>query len=187
VSVQGSVSGGRGLSGSDSNRDPVEELAEEFADRYRRGERPSLSEYTARYPEHANAIRKVFPALLFMENLEPASQSTGPLETDANLGGRRLEEIGDCRILREVGRGGMASSTRPSRARCASQRGRTQPRRASEGRRPRARRASEGTAQGGKRGPLLGALARARGPLAGDIVQIIDIRTGKVTDSADEG
>jgi serine/threonine protein kinase/WD40 repeat protein len=96
------------MSDSDSSRDPVEELAEEFADRHRRGEQPSLSEYTARYPQHAEAIRKLFPALLLMENLEPAGQPTGPLATDAGLGdGPPLESLGDFRILREVGRGGM--------------------------------------------------------------------------------
>jgi hypothetical protein len=93
---------------SDSSRDPVEELAEEFIDRHRRGEQPSLSEYTARYPQHADAIRKLFPPLLLMENLAPAGQPTRPPETTAGLGGgQQPREIGDFRILREVGRGGM--------------------------------------------------------------------------------
>src|SRR4051794_28952725 len=34
-----------------SDRDPLERLAEEFAQRYRRGERPSPAEYAAKYPE----------------------------------------------------------------------------------------------------------------------------------------
>jgi hypothetical protein len=34
------------MDSSDSDRDPVEELAEEFVARYRGGERPALSEYT---------------------------------------------------------------------------------------------------------------------------------------------
>ena len=48
-------------------RDPVEELAEVFLERYRRGERPSLSEFIARAPEHGDEIRELFPALILME------------------------------------------------------------------------------------------------------------------------
>ena len=39
------------MSDPHSDLEPIEVLAEEFAQRYRRGERPSLSEYTDRYPE----------------------------------------------------------------------------------------------------------------------------------------
>ena len=52
---------------SDSDRNPVEELAEEFVARYRRGERPALAEYTDRYPQWADKIRVLFPALVVME------------------------------------------------------------------------------------------------------------------------
>jgi hypothetical protein len=48
-------------------RDPVEELAEAFLERYRRGERPALSEFIARAPDHADEIRELFPALVLME------------------------------------------------------------------------------------------------------------------------
>ena len=50
-----------------AQRDPVEELAEEFLARVRRGERPALSEYTAAHPELADEIRDLFPALVMME------------------------------------------------------------------------------------------------------------------------
>ena len=55
------------MDSSDSDRDPVEQLAEEFVERYRRGERPSLQEYTDRYPEGAERIRALFPALVVMD------------------------------------------------------------------------------------------------------------------------
>ncbi len=54
---------------SDSGSSRVLELAEEFLDRYRAGERPSLKEYIDRYPEHADEIREVFPALAILENI----------------------------------------------------------------------------------------------------------------------
>ena len=40
----------------------LDRLAEEFAERYRRGERPGIREYTDRYPDLADEIRELFPA-----------------------------------------------------------------------------------------------------------------------------
>ena len=43
---------------SDSSRDALlERLSEEFVERYRRGECPTLSEYADRYPELSAEIR----------------------------------------------------------------------------------------------------------------------------------
>src|SRR5262245_11845936 len=95
------------MSDASSDRDPVEVLAEEFVERRRRGEHPPLTEYAQRYPEHADTIRKVFPALVKMEQLKPVAcevQGAGAALGDE---GPRLERLGDFRILREVGRGGM--------------------------------------------------------------------------------
>lgn len=91
------------MHGSSSDRNAVEVLAEEFVDRYRRGERPPLSEYTRRFPEHADEIRDLFPALLMMENLKPAEDSAAVAKTSC----LDLQQLGDYRIIREVGRGGM--------------------------------------------------------------------------------
>jgi eukaryotic-like serine/threonine-protein kinase len=89
-------------------REPVEELAEEFAARYRRGERPSLTEYTEKYPELAEQIRDLFPALLVMEQFgSVAGPPTGPFDPKARERAGPPEQLGDYRILREVGRGGM--------------------------------------------------------------------------------
>jgi hypothetical protein len=38
-------------------RETVEQLVEEFVEQYRRGERPSLSDYTERFPDHAEPGR----------------------------------------------------------------------------------------------------------------------------------
>jgi WD40 repeat protein/serine/threonine protein kinase len=86
----------------------VEELAEEFAARYRRGEHPSMTEYTDKYPELAGQIRNLFPALVVMEQLgSVAGPPTGPFDPNAGEGGLLPQQLGDYRILREVGRGGM--------------------------------------------------------------------------------
>lgn len=63
------------MSDSSIDRNFVEVLAEEFVARYRKGERPPLSEYTQRYPELADEIVDLFPAMLMMENLRPGDDS----------------------------------------------------------------------------------------------------------------
>jgi serine/threonine protein kinase/Flp pilus assembly protein TadD len=91
------------MSDSDSAADPLDELACEFVERHRRGERPALSEYIARYPHLADDIREVFPALILMEQAR-AGPETGSEKPAAPP---PLERLGDYRIVREVGRGGM--------------------------------------------------------------------------------
>ena len=71
--------------------DPVDDLANAFLERYRRGERPSLSEYTDKHPELAERIRSVFPALVLMEEVGAGkSQATGldvtPIGPEAPIG-----------------------------------------------------------------------------------------------------
>jgi WD40 repeat protein len=96
------------MDSSSSDRNPVELLAAEFAERYRRGERPSLSEYTERYPHLAAEICKLFPALVMMEQLKPAGGDlTGDYSGEKPEEAAPPERLGDYRILREVGRGGM--------------------------------------------------------------------------------
>src|SRR5438874_12281911 len=88
----------------------VLELAEEFLERYRRGQRPSLKEYIDRHPELAAEIKEVFPAMAMMENIALANESlhgaaraSGEGQAPAPL----LQQLGDFRLIREIGRGGM--------------------------------------------------------------------------------
>ncbi|MCL4206748.1 MAG: protein kinase [Pirellulaceae bacterium] len=88
----------------------VERLADEFAERFRRGERPAIREYTDRYPEHASIIRDTFEALALMENLAPGSEESlfqAGQQRPTIADGMAFRQLGDFRILREVGRGGM--------------------------------------------------------------------------------
>src|SRR5262249_29390593 len=90
-----------------ADRDPVEQLAEEFAERYRRGERPSLSEYTRKYPEQAEESRELFPPVVLREAFGPAGPpAPGPF-LPRGAGGAPPAQLGEFRILREVGHGGM--------------------------------------------------------------------------------
>ena len=88
----------------DGDREPFERVAEEFVERCRRGESPSVAEYLERYPEHAETIRKLLPAVAMIERLgrgaaPPSAEQQPPRPTPSQLG--------DFRIVRELGRGGM--------------------------------------------------------------------------------
>ena len=91
------------LEAEPGRRDPVEELAEAFLERHRRGERPAIEEFIAQAPEHADEIRELFPALLLLEQAVPDEQEVPVRPVPAGP----LDRIGDYRIIREIGRGGM--------------------------------------------------------------------------------
>jgi serine/threonine protein kinase/tetratricopeptide (TPR) repeat protein len=91
------------------------EAAESFVRRLRDGEHPSLTEYAQKYPALAERIHKLFPALAVMEKLGTVEGESRD-EPKGRAGARELAEIaatriphqlGEYRILREVGRGGM--------------------------------------------------------------------------------
>ncbi len=97
-------------SGSDSERDPIEVMAESFLERFRRGERPSIEEYAANYPELADEIRELLPALVQLErDLSVDGEVTGPLQSGPRAATLRgaPRQLGDYTILREIARGGM--------------------------------------------------------------------------------
>src|SRR6516165_6429494 len=103
------------MSDTGSGRDSVEQLLESFLARWRRGERPSLEEYAAQCPERADEIRELFRAAVELEQLNSAVDlATGPgeqaaprPESPARPARPHPERLGDYRILRVLGEGGM--------------------------------------------------------------------------------
>jgi tetratricopeptide (TPR) repeat protein len=89
---------------ADTQRDPLECLAEEFLERRRQGADVSIDDYAARHPELAGRIRDLFPALLLLEDLKPAASAGG---AGVPAAGELVGRLGDFRVLREIGRGGM--------------------------------------------------------------------------------
>jgi eukaryotic-like serine/threonine-protein kinase len=90
---------------SSSNYMLLTKLADEFAARYRAGERPSLQEYLDRYPGLADEIRELFPAMVEMELVNEDHDQAA--EQAATPAAPTVRQLGDFRILREVGKGGM--------------------------------------------------------------------------------
>ena len=89
-------------------RSPVESLADEFLARCKRGEKPTIGEYCDRHPALAEEIRDVFEAVLMVEDLKPGTEdASGSYGESVRVNGTRLDQVGDYRILCEIGRGGM--------------------------------------------------------------------------------
>ena len=87
----------------------LDDVLEEVADRLQVGEVVDEAAILARYPEHAESLRRLLPAIAVMaefgvsaSRLAASGVSPGlsPLATELGI-------LGDFRILREVGRGGM--------------------------------------------------------------------------------
>ena len=98
------------MSESETRSAQVFELAEEFLEKHRRGERPTLKEYVDQHPVLADQIREVFPVMAMMESIALVDESQA---AEHRRGAARAEampslgQLGDFRIIREIGRGGM--------------------------------------------------------------------------------
>ena len=93
--------------------DQLDAVVESFLDRFRRGERPPLTELMARYPELASQIRELIPALVELEQHGERSPDWRPSAagrrtiTDSHEEGAWPEQLGDYLIIRRIGGGGM--------------------------------------------------------------------------------
>ncbi|ODU00888.1 MAG: hypothetical protein ABS79_02625 [Planctomycetes bacterium SCN 63-9] len=93
-----------------SHRGDFDLAAELFLDQLRAGKRPSISEYIRRFPDLSDEILDLFPALVAMEKLkQDQSGSTVPHSPreSAPAGAGVPERLGDYRITRVIGAGGM--------------------------------------------------------------------------------
>ncbi|MEX0717806.1 MAG: serine/threonine-protein kinase [Planctomycetaceae bacterium] len=84
------------------------EVADEFTERLARGERPEVDEYVRRHPKMAGVLRELLPALRLMHQSGSEILSDSEPRPVGNVSAETLTGcLGDYRLLREVGRGGM--------------------------------------------------------------------------------
>ena len=81
----------------------VSQAADEFLDRIEQGEPADVEAYAQRFAPVADVLRDVLPALLAVRD----ARSAGPSPTGDAPAPPIDGQLGDFRILREVGRGGM--------------------------------------------------------------------------------
>jgi tetratricopeptide (TPR) repeat protein len=79
----------------------VGRIADEFLDRLQRGETPTVEEYAAAHPDLADVLRDVLPLVRDGRNTPAGDTAT------LGAGGGPPDRLGEYRIVREVGRGGM--------------------------------------------------------------------------------
>lgn len=94
------------IKSNDQERNPVELLCEEFLERRRKGESPTIEEYASAHKSLQKEIRSLFPTMLAMEEVKGSSVSAGSRPICLSVD--RLEQLGDYRVVKEIGRGGMA-------------------------------------------------------------------------------
>lgn len=82
----------------------IEQALAEFTEAYRNGASPPVEKFLARYPSIADELRELLPVVASMEQWKQWREVPGP-NGDVDLD--RIQELGECEILGEVGRGGM--------------------------------------------------------------------------------
>lgn len=87
------------------HRDPVEQLAEEFLHRRRGGEAVAIRDYVRDYPDWKEQIQTLFPMMLALEELKTSRITSVGDPIDLYIPHRK--RLGDFRLIREIGRGGM--------------------------------------------------------------------------------
>jgi serine/threonine protein kinase/WD40 repeat protein len=83
----------------------LEQIVEQYSDKCVQGQAPPLGDYCERYPELADQLRMVLPAIRALHAANPESNELQPVHSTSSR--PRPESIGDYQILREIGRGGM--------------------------------------------------------------------------------
>ncbi len=89
----------------ESEREPIEVLVDEYLSSLRAGNRPTVAQYAEAHPHLAEEIQELFPLVAAMEGWK--DEETAAHGGHHSLGGMTIDRLGDFRMVREIGRGGM--------------------------------------------------------------------------------
>jgi eukaryotic-like serine/threonine-protein kinase len=84
----------------------LNDLLEEVSNKFQAGERVDVDAYIREHPDRADALRRMLPAMQVLAEWE-RSLGGSALTLLTSEPSAALGELGDFRILRQVGRGGM--------------------------------------------------------------------------------
>src|SRR5438105_14689447 len=88
-----------------SAQDSLASLVEELTARLKGGEAVDLEGFVAAHPGQASELRRLYPTLRLLADVSRSGDA--PFPTEPGPDAAALGELGDFRLLREVGRGGM--------------------------------------------------------------------------------
>ena len=83
------------------------QVGDEILEQLARGEQPDIERYAEEHPEIASLIRKTFPALQLV------GQSVSEAGSAQGIDLSRSKQLGDFRLLHELGSGGIAGKHWP--------------------------------------------------------------------------
>lgn len=86
----------------------IDEIVEEFLLHLRSGHHPTVDEYASRFPDLADELAELLPTIAAMDQLGSQEKAVRQMARLAGAAqGIGVERLGDFRIIREIGRGGM--------------------------------------------------------------------------------
>ncbi len=92
------------MSSANLDQQALDRIAEEFSESIRRGEKPSIDDYVARYRDPSGQLRSLLNSIAMIEGIKQESGRSGPKIAEHRLS---IQQLDDFRIVREIGRGGM--------------------------------------------------------------------------------
>src|SRR5437763_16109881 len=79
--------------------DPFGQIADEFVEAFRQGQRPSVEEFARRYPAHADEIREILPALVLVQKAKASEAPGQQYPAKALADAAPLRQLGDDQML----------------------------------------------------------------------------------------
>src|SRR5262245_52605597 len=92
--------------GLDPPDDALYALIHEYSERIARGEELAVEDFVSAHPHYSEFLRSLLPALSVLRDLSQSADSMMPPD-ESDRPGQVPQALGDFRIIRQIGRGGM--------------------------------------------------------------------------------